>query len=1708
MRRNFYSYLVAMLTIVLSGIVLLASSQNLTYSESFESGFTIGSTIGSNADWYDGGNGPVITSGNGLAGSVGLSAATNIFSWTAHPFNWNDADFLGVILEMDFETDGSGHFDDDRIGWSLYDNGVSSNEIFSVQLDPGGSGYNIEGYWLNASNTKVYPSMVSLPTLPGNTWYRFHAEITKLTATSASIEVSLTELDGSGNPTGTPITGSIANTADLGSDAPNAKYFPSGNVWANYKNYTSAAAPADNAYLEIVKAATGPSITIIGTPLNPFTSITGSPSAEQSYSVSGSSLTEDITITAPADFEISITSGSGFGSTVILTESGGTVSTTPIYVRFNRSTSGTSTGDITHTSAGVTTENVAVSGTASPSIPVGSVRFAAFGDFGDPNANGGVTEQAVADLTISKSPDLIITLGDNNYLNNSSTATWDATNGDFYYPYIKYPAGSTSSHASNGVTENAYFPAFGNHDWDAGGETQYFDLPGNERYYTFTEGPVQFFCIDSDTREPDGTSSSSTQGQWLQTQLAASTAAWKIVYDHHPPFSSSSSHGSTPYMQWPFEDWGADAVLSGHDHLYERIIRDENADGKDIAYIINGAGGKSLYSFGTPVAGSEVRIGNDGTLNNYGTLIVDASSESITFEFWTIQNGGTLRDSYSITKPSEIICESFDDFTVGQTVGADEEWFDSGAGPVVGATDGVNGSQGLGASGTIFTWIAHPFDWTASDFEAVNLRIDFETDANGDFDDDRAGWMISDISSSSDFIFGIQLDNANSHLRMEGYWDHVQGDDAGRVEMADLDAAPIDANAWYQLRAEITKLGATSAQLHGELWSLDGTGTPVSLIASGDIANTDLVGATLTPNVEYFTGPIWPAYKNHTGAAAPADNVCFEVITGISTTPTISLTGIPLEPFTSEPGVNSAEQSYTVTGTNLTTGITVTAPADFKVSATSGGPYSSSIVLDASGGDVFVIFNRTTNGTSTGDITHTSTGADQVNIPVTGTVAYPTLTFQEGVDGYSGTVDTYLSEAEPALSHGTEESFLWDADDPSGSGQYLYSLVRFDNIFGTDAGQIPIGSVIQSATLTYTIFNEGNEADVNEVAIDWTTDEIWNGFGTTAGIQPEDYGNSLGSTSGSIPVGTKQLDVTSSLSAWSLSPADNHGWIFRPTGTNGVDVRSSEYTTSGERPLLTVEYIPPAGPAIYTSVTSLAPFTSEIGLPSAEQSYTVLGADLTEDITVTAPADFEISTTSGSGFTHTITLPQTGGVVPVTPVYIRFNRTTAGTSSGNVSHTSTGATTRNVAVTGIASGPSMTNWKAYNDCVYRSSDQYIGTNVTQFGIGSGFTGSTTGALINQADGGSTGATVTLTQSGGVVWQPDPANGGSDCSAGTDARNEFGGIADMTGVVYYGPAPGWYVDVTFTGLDPAKNYTFVTSTNRGNPSYTDRPTIYSIMNADTYTNESSSGVTVIDESSVYFNTGDNTDNGYVAKWTNITATDGSFTVRATHHPSANSGYKAYAFDVFMLEESEPSTAPLINITGDPMDMFYTIPGTPSAEQSYVVSGINLEEDIAITAPAEFEISTTSGSGFSASLALTPTDGIVDATSVYVRFNPASEGEFSGIISHSSLDATTKTVDVTGVAGIPADPTDLTTEVISYQQIDLTWTDNADNETGYEVERSLVQTGPFSLVATLPANTESFSNSGLDPDTEYCFQVRAISPNGNSDYSNSACATAIC
>ena len=257
------------------------------------------------------------------------------------------------------------------------------------------------------------------------------------------------------------------------------------------------------------------------------------------------------------------------------------------------------------------------------------VTFAVIGDYGADTAG----EAAVAALVKSWNPAFIITLGDNNYPSGDAS-TIDRAIGQYYHEFIAPYTGGYGP----GAASNRFFPSLGNHDWVAPGAAPYlayFSLPGNERYYTLDWGPVGLFAVDSDPSEPDGVTSTSIQAQWLQAGLAQSTACWKLVYFHHPPLSSGL-HGSNLWMQWPFQAWGASAVLSGHDHSYERILRE------GFPYFVNGLGGAARYPFLLPVSGSVVRYAA-----NYGALRVTADRTAIRYEFFAVD--GTLVDSFAQT---------------------------------------------------------------------------------------------------------------------------------------------------------------------------------------------------------------------------------------------------------------------------------------------------------------------------------------------------------------------------------------------------------------------------------------------------------------------------------------------------------------------------------------------------------------------------------------------------------------------------------------------------------------------------------------------------------------------------------------------------------------------------------------------------------------------------------------------------------------------------------------------------------------------------------------------------------------------------------------------------------------------------------------------------------------------------------------------------
>jgi len=127
------------------------------------------------------------------------------------------------------------------------------------------------------------------------------------------------------------------------------------------------------------------------------------------------------------------------------------------------------------------------------------------------------------------------------------------------------------------------------------------------------------------------------------------------------------------------------------------------------------------------------------------------------------------------------------------------------------------------------------------------------------------------------------------------------------------------------------------------------------------------------------------------------------------------------------------------------------------------------------------------------------------------------------------------------------------------------------------------------------------------------------------------------------------------------------------------------------------------------------------------------------------------------------------------------------------------------------------------------------------------------------------------------------------------------------------------------------------------------------------------------------------------------------------------------------------------------------------------------------------------------------GLTPSTSYSYRvraYNAAGDSDYSNTASAVTQAA----------PALPAAPTNLVATAVSKSQINLTWTDNASNETGFRIERCKGSTCTnFSQIATVGANVTSYANTKLTANTTYRYRVYAYNASGNSGYSNIASAT---
>jgi hypothetical protein len=199
-------------------------------------------------------------------------------------------------------------------------------------------------------------------------------------------------------------------------------------------------------------------------------------------------------------------------------------------------------------------------------------------------------------------------------------------------------------------------PAPGNHDFYTPGGSGYFNYfgaaagPAGKGYYSYNLGAWHVVVLNSNCAEVGGCQAGSTMERWLRADLDANPAQCTVAYWHHPRFSSGSLHGNDAEIQplWQaLYDSGAEIVLNGHDHHYERFAPQtpsgQSNPGNGIREFIIGTGGASLRPPDSARPNSEVRNGS-----TFGVLKLTLHASSYDWQFIPIA-GGTFTDAGSGT---------------------------------------------------------------------------------------------------------------------------------------------------------------------------------------------------------------------------------------------------------------------------------------------------------------------------------------------------------------------------------------------------------------------------------------------------------------------------------------------------------------------------------------------------------------------------------------------------------------------------------------------------------------------------------------------------------------------------------------------------------------------------------------------------------------------------------------------------------------------------------------------------------------------------------------------------------------------------------------------------------------------------------------------------------------------------------------------------
>ncbi len=507
---------------------------------------------------------------------------------------------------------------------------------------------------------------------------------------------------------------------------------------------------------------------------------------------------------------------------------------------------------------------------------------------------------------------------------------------------------------------------------------------------------------------------------------------------------------------------------------------------------------------------------------------------------------------------------------------------------------------------------------------------------------------------------------------------------------------------------------------------------------------------------------------------------------------------------------------------------------------------------------------------------------------------------------------------------------------------------------------------------------------------------------------------------------------------------------FKLTVINSTTGCSEEYIGS-------LNVIAANAPLIVTSGI-LNAFSACVGSVSSVQNFTINGSNLTNNITITAPTGYQVSTTSTpSDFTNTLTLTQSGGTVAEKTIYVRMNTSTNGLS-GNITCVSSGASTKNIATgTGVVNalptmyiggppGPTASvcfadqNINASTQATTASSNPWVSSNTGIFTLSYPMIGNTNQVKLTPVSLGTTN--LTLTDNNGCVGvtavtvKPNPTITGnlSSCAGGipvaltatgvsgttiwqiTNGNNTIATINPSTGVLTPLANGTATVQVTVNGCSNTESFIVepVAMTVGTVADVTTAETSFSIPYVASTGGANKYSITA---------TGATPMPGFVnVSNANLGASPiavvmpassvGTYTFAITFSNSTTGcSSTSYNFTVGVVSASVPRIT-----TSGTISTFAACSGLPSPAQTINVSGANLTADIAITAPTGYEVSLSSTSGYATSVTVSKdANGTAASTPIFLRLKAGVAAGTSGNYTFISSGAVTKSL-ATGNSGL--------------------------------------------------------------------------------------------